>query len=400
MALNWTGSYTYFSNTTISDDITLVGNTTINVTFGATVTITGTISGSYSVTKEGTGTLILTDTNTYSGGTTVSDGTLYLGYGTATGSIVGDVTVNGALNGTLIFSRTDDYTFPYNISGTGGVHKYQEGKTILTCANSYTGGTRVYNGTLQIGNGSSTTASIGSTSSVNLSGATSTLRFEPKGDMIFNKVIAGNGKVEYAGATAPGAANRRGRLYLGGNNTYSGGTTITNGAIWLSGDGRITSNIMVNKTFEDDANLNGSIVFDDSHFTFSGIISGNGDVRVGSESGGNVTFGGVNTYTGNACIYKRTLTLDGSGKIENSDIIMYSNSVLDVSAGDKKIKSLNSWDYWDYNCEVKLGAGKTLTIGTAGEDDGGGYFAGKFTGNGNVTKKGTGELYPALFSAR
>uniref|UniRef100_UPI0013CF6EC6 autotransporter-associated beta strand repeat-containing protein n=4 Tax=Pseudomonadota TaxID=1224 RepID=UPI0013CF6EC6 len=60
-----------------------------------------------SLTKAGAGTLILSGTNSYTGGSTVSGGTLQLGDGGATGSIVGDVVDNGVLafnrNNTMVF---------------------------------------------------------------------------------------------------------------------------------------------------------------------------------------------------------------------------------------------------------------------------------------------------------
>ena len=47
-------------------------------------------TGTLALTKSGTGTLTLTGTNTYTGGTTISAGTLQLGNAGATGSIVGN----------------------------------------------------------------------------------------------------------------------------------------------------------------------------------------------------------------------------------------------------------------------------------------------------------------------
>src|SRR5258705_9506946 len=91
----------------------------------------------------------LTGTNTYSGGTTISAGTLQVGNGGTTGSITGDVTDNGV----LAFDRSDSVTFAGAISGTGSVTQIGTGTTILTGTNTYSGGTTISAGTLQIGTG-------------------------------------------------------------------------------------------------------------------------------------------------------------------------------------------------------------------------------------------------------
>jgi autotransporter-associated beta strand protein len=74
----------------------------------------------------GSGTLVLTGTNTYSGGTTISAGTLQIGNGGTTGSITGNVTDNG----TLAFNRSDAMTFGGVISGAGSL--VQLGSDTLT----------------------------------------------------------------------------------------------------------------------------------------------------------------------------------------------------------------------------------------------------------------------------
>ncbi|OKP63708.1 hypothetical protein BTE77_35325, partial [Ensifer adhaerens] len=67
----------------------------------------GTITGLVSLTKSGAGTLTLTGTNSYTGGTTIAAGALQLGNGGTTGSIVGDVVNNGA----LVFNRSNLLAF-------------------------------------------------------------------------------------------------------------------------------------------------------------------------------------------------------------------------------------------------------------------------------------------------
>jgi outer membrane autotransporter protein len=99
-----------------------------------------------SLTKMGLGTLVLSADNTYSGGTTITDGTLQLGNGGNTGSIVGDVLNHGA----LAFNRNDSLTFAGAISGTGQVIQMGSGTTLLSGDNSYSGGTTLAGGTLQV----------------------------------------------------------------------------------------------------------------------------------------------------------------------------------------------------------------------------------------------------------
>jgi T5SS/PEP-CTERM-associated repeat protein/autotransporter-associated beta strand protein len=105
-------------------------------------------SGSSSFNKLGLGTLTLTgDSSAFTGTTTISGGTLQLGDGGASGTIGGNVTDNAV----LAFNRSDTLDFARVVSGSGALNQIGTGTTILSSANTYTGGTTISAGTLQLG---------------------------------------------------------------------------------------------------------------------------------------------------------------------------------------------------------------------------------------------------------
>ena len=105
----------------------------------------GVMSGSGSLTKQNTGTIILGGTNTYSGGTTVSSGVLQ---GTTT-SLQGTITNNSS----VIFDQAATGTYSGTMSGSGTLTKTGLGKLTLSGANTFLGTTGVQQGILDV-NGS------------------------------------------------------------------------------------------------------------------------------------------------------------------------------------------------------------------------------------------------------
>ena len=118
------------------------------------------LTGDGSLTKQGNGTLTLIGNNTYTGGTTVSEGTLQIGAGGTDGSIVGNVALSSGRS-SMAFNRGDTYTFGGNITGSGSVLQSGNGATVLTANSTYSGRTTVAAGTLYVnGDNSASTGNV------------------------------------------------------------------------------------------------------------------------------------------------------------------------------------------------------------------------------------------------
>ncbi len=116
--------------------------------------LSGVMSGASARTVAGTGVLILSRANTYSGNTTINPGaTLQLGNGSTNGSLA----TSGAIDveGTLIINRSNAVVQGVDfsaspITGGGSFTQAGSGTTTLNAANSYGGLTTVNNGELFI----------------------------------------------------------------------------------------------------------------------------------------------------------------------------------------------------------------------------------------------------------
>ena len=209
-----TGANTYTGGTLVSAG-TLSGTTSSlqgNITNNAVVqfnqaangTYADVMSGTGALVKSGTGIVTLSGTNTYSGGTAISGGTLVGN----TVSVQGDILNNAQ----LVLNQTADGTYAGTMVGSGGFTKTGAGTLTLTGQAAYTGGTTVNAGTL-----------AGTT--LNLQGAiqnNASLRFDQAFSGIFSGAINGIGSLNKSG---PGA------VVLNGTNTYTGGTTVSGGAL-------------------------------------------------------------------------------------------------------------------------------------------------------------------------
>ena len=134
-------------------NISLVANASIAV-FGVTDIISGPISGPGQLEKLGSGTLALVNsTNTYSGGTLITSGTLQLGTNGVTGWLAPQPAGVALIdNGTLSFSRADTNSYNGSITGSGGLSENGSGTTVLGGTNSFTGKVSISFGFLLVTN--------------------------------------------------------------------------------------------------------------------------------------------------------------------------------------------------------------------------------------------------------
>jgi subtilase-type serine protease len=207
----------------VANWITSTGTATINVGAGLSNTLKGDLDGGSDglLVKTGSGTLVLTGDADYGNGTEVAAGTLQIGDGGTHGSITGDVLVDSGA--TLAVNRSDDIPFASTVSGEGSVVKLGSGTLTVLGENTYTGGTEVAAGTLQIGNGGTVGSIVGDVAID--SGAT--LAFNRSDDIAFAGVFSGEGTLEKDGD---------GVLTLTGDSSgFAGSTVVDSGTLAVDG---------------------------------------------------------------------------------------------------------------------------------------------------------------------
>lgn len=135
---------------------------------------------------------------------------------------VGDGTLAGAGMTATIGSE---------LTGNSALEKADHGTLVLIGANSYSGGTTIATGTLQLGDGGTSGSVIGNIANNGV------LAFNRSDDVTLAGVISGTGTVSQVGS---------GTVTLTGANTYSGGTTIAGGRLLASSGGVLGSGAVGN----------------------------------------------------------------------------------------------------------------------------------------------------------
>lgn len=361
-------------------------------TNGRTPVYTAGISSSGGqLTKLGAGTLTLTGTNTYTGDTTVSAGTLQLGYlhGT-TGSIAGNL-IN---QGTVLFGRANIYTYAGDISGSGEIRK--AGASILTLSgnNTYTGTTTLAGGKLALG-------------SVNATGNGGLISFESGGVLQHTALAGGTADLSSRFSTAvsqsvtidtngqdviysTGLTSLGGQLYkeglgtltLTGANTYTGQTFVRGGVLQI-GNNSNTGSLTGTSSVALSANTHLSLNRSDA-FAFDRTISGSGGLRIAGD--GVATISGTNTYSGPTEINAGVISLGNSSATGNNGTITFGGGTLrHTIAGGTALQQ-------DLSARFSSAAGQHFRVEVITGTPGITYAADISSVNGQFTKTGAGDL--------
>lgn len=141
---------------TIASNISLTANSIFNFAGGyGTVTLSGAISGSgYGLTVMGdSNTRTLTGANSYTGNTTLSNGTLVIGGASVLGSGSYSGAISLASGTTFVYSSSASQTLSGAITGAGALTQSAGTLALTNASDSYSGATTVMGGVLQV-NGS------------------------------------------------------------------------------------------------------------------------------------------------------------------------------------------------------------------------------------------------------
>ena len=346
---------------TFTGSITNNSAATLTAAANGQATFSGVVSGVGNITKSGSGTVILSGSNSYTGATTISAGTLQIGDGGTTGSIA---TTSGVSNeSTLAYNRSDNLTVSYAISGGGSLVKLGGGTVILAGNNTYSGATTINAGTLQIGNGGAS-GSIGSTSGVAVTNG-SALAYNRSDNLTASYAISGGGSLVKLGG---------GTVTLSGGNNYSGGTTVSAGA--LRGDVSSLQGNIAN---------NSLVIFDQSGSgTYAGALSGAGAliktnagtvILTGANTQGGTTIGQGTLQIGNgsttgslagAITNNGTLAYNRSDNLEQATVISGSGALSKTGAGTLTLSQANTYTGATTVSEGAIRATATAALGGTG----------------------------------
>ncbi|EGM5698317.1 fibronectin-binding autotransporter adhesin ShdA [Salmonella enterica subsp. enterica] len=350
-------------------DVMIAENATLALSQG---TLDNNVTGEGQIVKSGSDELIVTGDNNYSGGTTISGGTLTADHADSLGT--GAIANNGVL-------QVGEGELENTLSGSGSLVKTGTGELTLSGDNTYSGGTTISGGTLTADHADS----LGS-GDIDNSGVLKV------GEGELENTLSGTGSLVKTGT---------GELTLSGDNTYSGGTTITGGTLTADHADSLGTGAIAN-----------SGVLQVGEGELENTLSGSGSlVKTGT---GELTLSGDNTYSGGTTITGGTLTADhadslGTGAIDNSGVLQVgegelentlsgAGSLVKTGTGELTLSGDNSYSGGTTISGGTLTADHADSLGSGDIDNSGvlqvgeGELKNTLSGSGSLVKTGTGEL--------
>ncbi|ELG8457130.1 fibronectin-binding autotransporter adhesin ShdA [Salmonella enterica] len=350
-------------------DVTIAESATLALSQG---TLDNNVTGGGQIVKSGNDELIVTGANNYSGGTTISGGTLTADHADSLGS--GDIDNSGVL-------QVGEGELENTLFGSGSLVKTGTGELTLSGDNTYSGGTTISDGTLTADHADS----LGT-------GAVANSGVLQVGEGELENTLSGSGSLVKTGT---------GKLTLGGDNSYSGGTTITGGTLTADHADSLGTGAIAN-----------SGVFKVGEGELKNTLSGSGSlVKTGT---GELTLSGDNTYSGGTTISDGTLIADhadslGTGAIANSGVLQVgegelentlsgSGSLVKTGTGELTLSGDNTYSGGTTISDGTLIADHADSLGSGDIDNSGvlqvgeGELKNTLSGSGSLVKTGTGEL--------
>ena len=345
---------------------------------------TAILGGGAALTKDTNGTVILYGNNTYAGDTTINAGTLV--FNGSTSGLGGNIINNGTLqfevgidtgnynityaNGTT--NAGSPTSFGHVISGSGEMIKSGSLTLALSGANTYTGKTTIFDGTINFG-------------AINNFGANP-------------NVILRGGTLQWSATSATVPDISSGLTFGPGvtSTYYGGGGGVIFGVASGNNGGIFPNNVSSTTPGGGTIDLNGRAV------TFAGSVSGNTDGTVmTSRPDGKLTLAGANIFSNNLTLASGTLILANPLALQSCNLILntdggtlsfdnLASTAIGALSGNEPIILSNSSNG---AVALTLGtytSGNFVESGTVYNDNE--TFSGTFSGPGSLIKTGSGQL--------
>ena len=418
------GVFTNNSNgDTISSAMTLSGTSTFTTADLHNLSLLGTMSGSGAVifaqaTPGATDYVYLGGTNTYSGGTVIQGGYVQTGartgFPTSTNSAFGSGSVTIRDTGTLLVRNNSVITNDITVSGTGANGSAVMGSFSTAGSTAEVQGPMTLAGSVQFATASSAAADNASklvlSGPIDLGANTLTLRSGVRSGETTGLLIQVTGTVSGSGGVVVNGTAGGSRVLMSGNNSYSGGTTISTGvlavgsstalgtgflAITPSGTGDFdlsgqalqvgalsgNSSAVIRSSTSGNASLTTTST---SNSTYAGTIqNGSGSAVVGLTKAGSgiLTLSGSNSNTGRTDVNGGVLALGSASALAGGGVITFGGGTLQYSANNTQ----------DYSSRITT-SGSAIAIDTNGQTV---TFAAAIdsSNTGGLMKQGAGTLF-------